>query len=173
MSVQYVDTPSRPPAQPIIIPPPPRKQIPVLLIWIIAIILIILIILFFTLSARQATGIKTSMIIPQSETIYNLDTLVDLSPNGVCCHLPASPTVTDRYIYLPSTDRTYSLNPSNVAAVCQGLTGQQLTDCQSEISDSSGQLKVVSHRGIKVYYTFAIGQAPTTICQNFQTCPTI
>lgn len=171
MSVIYVDTPSRPQAKPVIIPPPPRKQIPVSLIWIIAIILIVLIIIIFAVASTRLT--RSTIEVPSTEKIYNLDTLTNLDPNGVCCHLPASATVTDRYIYLPDTDRTYSLTPSNVSAVCQGLTGQQLVDCQTEVADSSNQLKIVSHRGIKIYYTFALGQAPSTVCQNFEACPLV
>ncbi len=171
MSVTYVDTPARPLPAPYIVPPAPKKQVSILLIWIIAIILIIIIILFVTLNSTHL--VRQTIEIPPTEKIYNLETLVDLDPNGVCCHLPSSSTVTDRYIYLPSTNRTYSLTPSNVSAVCQGLSGQQLTDCQNEVTDSNGQLKIVSHRGVKIYYTFAIGQAPSTICQSFQTCPNI
>lgn len=172
MSVRYVDTPSRPQAQPIILPPPARKPISPLLIWIIAGIVIIIILLIFGVASTKVTA--TSITVPQTqEPMYNLETLVNLDPTGVCCQLPSSVNVTTRYVYLASTNRTYSLTPSNVAVVCQGLTGQALKDCQNEVADSSGALKVVAHKGINVYYTFSLGPAPATVCQSFQTCPVV
>jgi hypothetical protein len=171
MSIRYVDAPGRPPPMPLIIPPPPRKQFSPVIVWIIAaIIIIIVIVLVFLTSSKQQ---KTVLYIPDPDDTQNLETLVNLDPAGLCCRLPSSVTVTERYIYSPNTDRTYSSDQANVAAVCQGLTGQQLTDCQNEVAGSDGKLKVVAHKGIKPYYTFALGQAGSSICQNFQVCPNI
>lgn len=171
MSIRYVDTPGRPPPMPVIIPPPPRKQFSPIIVWIVAaIIIIIVIVLVFLTSARQT---KSVLFVPDDSDTKNLETLVNLDPAGLCCNLPSSVTVTERYIYSPATNRTYSSDQANVSAVCQGLTGQQLTDCQNEVADSEGKLKVVAHKGIKLYYTFALGQAGTSICQNFQVCPNL
>jgi len=171
MSVRYVDTPSRPVQQPIFIPAPERKPISPLLIWIIAGIIIIIILIIFGSASTRITA--SSLTVPQTQQMYNLETLVNLDPLGICCQLPSSVNVTNRYVYLASTNRTYSLTPSNVSVVCQGLTGQALSDCQNEVADSAGNLKVVAHKGINVYYTFSLGPAPATVCQSFQPCPVI
>lgn len=170
MSIRYVDAPGRPPPMPLIIPPPPRKQFSPVIVWIIAAIIIIIVIVLVFLTSKPQ---KTVLYIPDPDDTRNLETLVNLDPVGLCCRLPSSVTVTERYIYSPITDRTYSSDQANLAAVCQGLTGQQLTDCQNEVADSDGKLKVVAHKGIKPYYTFALGQAGSSICQNFQVCPNI
>lgn len=170
MSIRYVDAPGRPPPMPLIIPPPPRKQFSPVIVWIIAAIIIIIVIVLVFLTSKPQ---KTVLYIPDPDDTRNLETLVNLDPAGLCCRLPSSVTVTERYIYSPITDRTYSSDQANLAAVCQGLTGQQLTDCQNEVADSDGKLKVVAHKGIKPYYTFALGQAGSSICQNFQVCPNI
>lgn len=166
MSVSYVDTPS---SAPIIIvnnPKKPPTKIPVRAVWIITIIICIIIIIIFV--ALMLSLKPSTLEIPPNDGIVNLDNLLNLDPDGLCCLPPNSIAQNDKYIYLPSTNRTYSTIPVNPTSVCAGLTEPDFTNCINETSNSDGSAKLVAHRGITTYYTFSIGQG--NVCQSYQVC---
>ena len=138
-------------------------------IWTIAIVIIIIaIILTIFLMSRQTT--REVIEIPAGEDIPNLDNLINLDPSGLCCQPPAVATLTPRWIYLPSTDVTYSIDDLAPNIVCQNEIGSNLDACLETYTNENGNAKIVAHKGIVPYYGFSIGQAGN-ICQAFLPCP--
>lgn len=170
--MSYVAAPLPPPPPPIQVKTAERSaffQRPGV-IWLIAAIIIIIFIIFLIIAI---TGIERETLeIPPLEDIQNLNTLVNLKPDGLCCQLPATTQVTDRYVFEPNLNRTYSLDTVSPLAICAGLMDQDLEDCLAEVADENGDNKIIAHRGTKLYYTFALGE-DTTACSDFVTCPVL
>lgn len=185
MSVSYIDTPKivskNPPTTPTtstVINTTSQKENrlksgPIWIITIIIVLIIVIVTIFFILQLTPKT-----LIVPNSPNnkIYNLNTLLDLAPNGQCCFLNSSSiTSTTSYIYDPVGDNTYSTNPSNPLQVCSSLSGQAFTDCVNSISNSDGTQKPTAHRGIILYYLYTPGAANGTCTgtPNFGLCPSL
>lgn len=138
------------------------------IIWIVAIIIVILIIVLaaFLILRQQSSVLE----LPYQEDTPLLDNLIDLTANGQCC-IPANATTpTPRWIYLPSADFTYSINPLDPEIVCSNLTGLDNLACVRSLSDANGNVKIVANRGITPYYGFFPGQ-PSSVCSSFVGCP--
>ena len=78
-------------------------------IWAIAIVIVVIaaIITIYLILQQEREVLE----VPYADEILNLDGLIDLTDDGECCVPPAVATPTTRWVYLPSTDFTYSSDP--------------------------------------------------------------
>ena len=170
MSSRYfIPGPARPPGLPILIPGGQweRKGANGISVMIVAVIIIVIIVAITYLLIRNMK--VETLERPASDELLNLDELVNLDVDGLCCFPTGGAVTTKEWMYSPSADFTFSTNKTKPAIVCQGLTSVDLNNCLNYVSDDSGGAKPVAHLGIGLYYAFAPGQA-LSICDNFQTC---
>ncbi|MFS8159331.1 MAG: hypothetical protein ACMG6E_03800 [Candidatus Roizmanbacteria bacterium] len=146
----------------------PPFQVKPGIIWLVTGIIVILVIIIAV--AIILSQEKTTVEIAYDPGFTNLNNLINLNPDGLCCIPPSSLTTTERYIYLPATDFTYSLDSISPSTACSGLSGNSYDNCINNSTDPTTQKpRKVAHRGIATYYTFSVGQANST-CSNFVPC---
>lgn len=100
------------------------------------------------------------------EETVNLDSLEDLE-NAQCCISNAG-IENERYLYLPSTGYTYTVDEIDPQVACANATGIAYSQCFNLASDSNDEPKPAGHKGTVPYYIFNVGQ--TGICQSFSVC---
>tara|TARA_R110001632_G_scaffold148910_4_gene266160 strand:- start:1717 stop:2289 length:573 start_codon:yes stop_codon:yes gene_type:complete len=167
---RLVSTPQEKDQLPIIIPgekEKPKFPIPTLLL-IIGTLIIIAIIVWFTYTKIRAINPDDLETIIDPD-IVNLDAIFNLDSDGQCCVQPGQTNSTNRWIYSPSQNFTYSTDVTDPAIVCQGLTGTNLETCLNKITDDNGDSKVIAHKGIIGYYGFSNGDAGS-VCESYSTC---
>ena len=148
----------------------PVKSFPIragTLIIITLIIIVLIAVITFILIKRMTKDTLEQTYEPE---VLDLDALIDLDVDGQCCVTTTSPLPNPRWIYSPSEDFSFSLDKTNVTTVCQGLTGQSLTDCLVFVSAPDGTPKIIAHKGIVSYYGFSSG-TPGGVCSSLTTCP--
>jgi len=166
---RYIPGPSEPPGVPILIPGNQwdRKGISPLAVIVIALVIIAVIVgltIYLINNIQRETVEQTS-----SPDLYNLNELINLGAEGTCC-VPTGGTITSKqWVYSPSADFTFSINKTQPAIVCQGLTGVDLNNCLNYVADSNGDPIPLAHYGTTLYYAFSPGES-LGICDYFDTC---
>jgi len=138
-------------------------------IWVITILILILIIVIASVAAVASAQPSTARDVTVAEDIVNLDNLYDLDTDGLCCRLVDSVVITNRYIYSPSTNRTYTFDPVSPQNACASVSGNELTECLNDTTGPDGQVRPIAHKGIELYYLATPGPA-FNVCQSYVTC---
>lgn len=143
---------------------PGASPLVVIVVTLILIAAIVLITIFVIRRMKREVVELTS-----GEELLDLGSLVNLKQDGVCCLPPSAVSTTKEWIYSPSNDFTYSSTKTEPAIVCQGLTGLDLNNCLSYVSDDNGDPKVIAHYGVIPYYGFSNGTAGG-VCVSYGIC---
>jgi hypothetical protein len=165
----YIPGPSTRGTDPIFLPGDAwekRGVSPVSVIIITLVLLAVIIVVTILLVRRQKREVVTLV---SGEDLLDLNTLINLKTDGQCCLPPSAVTTTQEWIYSPSNNFTFSSTKTEPAIVCQGLTGINLNNCLSYVSDSNGDPKILAHYGVKPYYAFSPGTAGG-VCASYGTC---
>lgn len=135
---------------------------------LIVTILIVLVVILWTIYEVRKIPITTTEL-PVEPDILDLDSLIDLNVDGVCCVKSPNPIPNPTYIYDATTNFTYSTTKVTPTVACQAATGPANTTCLSYVTATDGTVKPLGHKGIIVYYPFSFGTTPA-LCTSYSAC---